>query len=82
MSEPEIELHYALHELPAGRHPFRRWRFELWHGPRLLATGWRTSEPHARRALGERATRVARMISRTQGVQVLRPSYRLVPLEA
>jgi hypothetical protein len=70
VSEPEIELHYALHELPAGRHPFRRWRFELWHGPRLLATGWRTSEAHAERALRERAARVA---SRVRGLHLLRP---------
>ena len=70
MSEPDLELHYALHELPSGRHPFRRWRFELWHGPRLLAAGWRTSEAHAERALRERAARVA---SRVRGLHLLRP---------
>jgi hypothetical protein len=79
VSEPDVELHYALHLLPAGRFPFRRWRFELWHGQRLLATGWRTSEAHAKHALRERAARVA---VRVQGLHILRPEYRLVPLEA
>jgi hypothetical protein len=72
VSEPELELHYALHELPAGRFPFRRWRFELWHGPRLLATGWRTTEAHAERALRERAARFA---SRLRGLHLLRPEH-------
>lgn len=70
VSEPELELHYALHELPVGRFPFRRWRFELWHGPRLLFTGWRTTPAHAERALHERAARVA---SRVRGLHLLRP---------
>jgi hypothetical protein len=69
VSETDIELHYALHQLPTGRFPFRRWRFELWHGPRLLATGWRTSEHHAERALSERAARVAH---RVHGLHLLR----------
>ena len=70
MSEPDLELHYALHELPAGRVPFRRWRFELWHGGRLLAAGWRTTEAHAERALRERAARVAH---RRLGLHLLHP---------
>lgn len=70
MSEPELELHYALHELPTGRFPFRRWRYELWHGPRLLVAGWRTSPAHAERALSERAARTA---SRFRGLHLLRP---------
>jgi hypothetical protein len=70
VSEPDIELHYALHLLPVGRFPFRRWRYELWHGPRLLATGWRTSEHHAERALRERAARFAH---RVRGLHLLRP---------
>jgi hypothetical protein len=70
VTEPDLELHYALHPLPAGRFPFRRWRFELWHGSRLLATGWRTSESHAERALRERAARVAH---RVRGLHMLRP---------
>ncbi len=68
MDEPE--LHYALHLLPPGRLPFRRYRFELWHGPRLLATGWRTSEAHAERALRHAAARVAH---RLRGLHLLRP---------
>lgn len=66
----EPELHYALHLLPPGRLPLRRWRFELWHGPRLLATGWRTSESHAERAL---RTAAARFAHRAIGVHPLRP---------
>jgi hypothetical protein len=80
VSEPDLELHYALRLLPVGRFPFRRWRFELWHGERLLATGWRSSKQHAERALRERAARVAGR--RTEGLHILRPSFRLVPLEA
>lgn len=68
MDEPE--LHYALRAVPAGRLPFRRWRFELWHGPRLLATGWRTSEAHAERALRHAAARVAH---RMRGLHLLHP---------
>ncbi len=49
---------YALHELPPGRLPFRRWRFELWYGPRLEAAGWRLSERDAARALRAHASRV------------------------
>ncbi len=70
MSEPDLELHYALHELPVGRFPFRRWRFELWHGPRLVVAGWRTTPSHAERALRERAARTA---SRVRGLHLLRP---------
>ena len=66
----ELELHYALHLLPAGRLPFKRWRFELWHGPRLLVSGWRTTEEHAERALGTTAARVAH---RMHGLHLLRP---------
>lgn len=68
--EFDLELHYALHELPPGRFPFRRWRYELWHGPRLLVAGWRTTEAHAERALRERAARAA---SRLHGLHLLRP---------
>lgn len=68
MDEPE--LHYALHLVPPGRMPFRRWRFELWHGPRLVATGWRTDEEHAERAL---RTTAARLAHRLLGLHLLRP---------
>lgn len=54
-----LELSYALHELPPGRLPFRRWRWELWHGARLEAAGWRVSERDAVRALSGHGSRVA-----------------------
>jgi hypothetical protein len=46
-----LQFSYALHELPPGRLPFARWRWELWHGATLLAAGWRISRPDAGRAL-------------------------------
>ena len=42
---------YALYPLPPGRLPFRRWRWELWHGATMIAAGWRFSRPQAGRAL-------------------------------
>ena len=66
MQEPTFE--YALELLPPGRFPFHRWRWELWNGPLLLASGWRTSERQARRALRLHAARA---------VQAL--NYQLVP---
>ncbi len=69
MTEP-IELNYVLHLLPTGRIPFRRWRWELWHGSDMLAAGWRLSVPHAQRALRGHALRYAH---RLHGVHPLRP---------
>ena len=46
-----LEFAYALYALPPGRLPFRRWRWELWHGATLVAAGWRLSRPQAGRAL-------------------------------
>jgi hypothetical protein len=46
---------YALHPFPPGRMPFRRWRWELWHGATMIAAGWRLSRPQAARALRQRA---------------------------
>ena len=46
-----LEFAYSLYPLPPGRLPFRRWRWELWHGANLLAAGWRLSRPDAGRAL-------------------------------
>jgi hypothetical protein len=66
----EPELQYALHVMPPSRAGFRRWRWELWHGPRLLAAGWRMSEHHAERALRTTASRVAH---RLLGLHPLRP---------
>jgi hypothetical protein len=54
-----LSFSYVLHELPRGRFPFPRWRFELWHGARLEAAGWRTTERDAARALRNHASRVA-----------------------
>jgi hypothetical protein len=54
-----VSFSYVLHELPRGRMPFRRWRFELWHGARLEAAGWRTSERDALSALRTHGSRVA-----------------------
>lgn len=69
MIEP-IELSYALHLLPRGRITFRRWRWELWHGPQLLAAGWRLNPLHAQRALRVHAVRYAH---RLHGLHPLRP---------
>jgi hypothetical protein len=46
-----LQFSYALHPLPPGRLPFRRWRWELWHGATMIAAGWRLSRPQAGRAL-------------------------------
>lgn len=46
-----LQFHYALHELAAGRIGYRRWRWELWHGATLHATGWCSSKVGAERAL-------------------------------
>jgi hypothetical protein len=54
-----LEFRYALHVLPPGRFPFRRWRWELWHGPQMLAAGWRVSERDAGRALCSHAANFA-----------------------
>jgi hypothetical protein len=69
------ELSYVLHQLPPGRFPFRRWRWELWHGPSLLATGWRTSERQAERAL---RTAASRFTHRLVGLHPLRPDQTAV----
>lgn len=46
-----LQFAYALHPVPPGRLPFRRWRWELWHGSTMVAAGWRLSRPQAGRAL-------------------------------
>ena len=65
---PEFE--YDLRELPPGRVPFRRWRFELWHGMTLLRTGWRITPHDAERALRTAASRRSHDLI---GVKPLRP---------
>lgn len=76
MIEP-IELTYELHLLPRGRVSFRRWRYELWQGPQLLAAGWRLSALHAQRAVGAHAIRHAH---RVHGLHALHPD-RAAPAE-
>ena len=61
---------YALHPLPRGRVGFRRWRWELWEGALLLASGWRLTPRDAERALRTAASRRAH---ERIGVRVLRP---------
>jgi hypothetical protein len=68
MTDP-IELIYDLQALPAGRIPFHRWRWELWHGQHMLAAGWRLHPLQAQRALRQYALRHAHRI---HGVHVLR----------
>jgi len=46
-----LQFAYALHPLPPGRLPFRRWRWELWHGANLVAAGWRLTRSDAGGAL-------------------------------
>jgi hypothetical protein len=53
-----LSFQYALHELPLGRLSLRRWRWELWHGARLEAAGWRLSQRDAARALRLHGSRV------------------------
>jgi hypothetical protein len=75
MTEP-IEMSYALHLLPPGRIGFRRWRWELWHGPQLVAAGWRLTTPHAQRALRTYASRYAH---RLHGLHPLHPEAAHAP---
>jgi hypothetical protein len=50
-----LEFAYALYPIPPGRLPFGRWKWELWHGANLVASGWRLARPDAGRALRQRA---------------------------
>jgi hypothetical protein len=61
MTDP-IELNYVLDLLPAGRFPFRRWRWELWNSGQMLAAGWRLNPLHAQRAMRLRALRHAHRV--------------------
>jgi hypothetical protein len=70
MDEAPQEFQYALSELPPDRVPFRRWRWELWQGARLVACGWRLSPRDAERGLCTAASRRAHELL---GVRVLRP---------
>jgi hypothetical protein len=46
-----LTFSYSLHPLEPGRMPFRRWRWELWHGATMVAVGWRLTQAQAGRAL-------------------------------
>src|SRR3954447_7995806 len=61
---------YEMRLLPRGRFTFRRWRWELWHGAVLRASGWRTSPREAERALRAAAAHRAHDAA---GVQPARP---------
>ncbi len=65
-----LTFQYVLRELPLGRFTFRRWRWELWHGAVLRASGWRTSPGHAERALRTAASYWAH---EAVGLAALRP---------
>jgi hypothetical protein len=52
-----LKLAYALYPLAPGGFPFRRWRWELWHGASLVAAGWRLSPGDAEHALWAYACR-------------------------
>ena len=60
---------YVVEPLPPGRLG-RRWRWELWHGARLVAGGWHHGERRALLALRTRASRAAHELA---GVRALRP---------
>lgn len=64
------EFGYAVEALPPGRLPFRRWRWELWHGAWLLGAGWCTAPAAAERALLRAASR---RLHELRGVRALRP---------
>ena len=57
-----LTLRYALHELPPGRLPFTRWRWELWRGSHMEASGWQTSERDAARSVRRHASRVGHRV--------------------
>ncbi len=75
MIEP-LELTYELRLLPRGRLTFHRWRYELWHGPQLLAAGWRLSALQAQRALRAHAITY---VHRRHGLHLLHPDRVAAP---
>ena len=70
VTQNAADFEYDLRELPPGRVPFRRWRFELWHGASLLRSGWRITPHDAERALRTAASRRAHDLI---GLKPLRP---------
>jgi len=69
-SHEQPAFEYALRPLPPGRFGFRRYRYELWHGALLVASGWRIALRDAERRCGR--ARVAAG-SRGRGLHVLHP---------
>jgi len=70
VNDGSVAFEYDLRPLPLGRFTFRRWRWELWHGAVLRASGWRASPVHAERALRTAASYWAH---RAVGLHPLRP---------
>ena len=70
VNDAALAFEYELRPLPLGRFTFRRWRWALWHGAVLRASGWRTSPEHAERALHTAASYWAH---RAVGLHPLRP---------
>ena len=70
-----LQLHYSLHPLPPGGFGFRRWRWELYHGATLIATGWRVARPDAEQALRKYAARFGHQLFGLRGA----PSAALTP---
>ena len=65
-----LEFEYALHPLLPGRWGFTRWRWELWQGAHLIATGWHSSRAYAERCVRRHAARVGH---RLMGLQAPDP---------
>ena len=65
-----LQFEYALHALEPGRWAFPRWRWELWHGAHLIATGWTYSRPLAEGCVRRHAARVG---SRLMGLRAPDP---------
>lgn len=74
MYDGALQFEYDLRPLPLGRLTFRRWRWELWRGAVLRASGWRTSPSAAERAL---RTAAAYWAHDEVGLVALRPEQAL-----
>lgn len=76
-----LRFSYALHPLPPGGFGFRRWRFELWHGARMVAAGWRVTQRDAARAITQHAARAGHQLLgvRTRGPEAPVAHGTLVP---
>ena len=70
MQDRSVSFAYAVRELPPGRFPFRRWRWELWQEALLVSAGWVTTPFQVERAL---RTAASRRLHQLAGVTALRP---------